>query len=691
MPKVNGGNRPIAIGDSVLRLLLRVLNAKYAGTIGKRLEPLQVAVGTSGGCEIIAALAQHSFSNHDYTLTLDLHSAFNQVWRRAIAEGLVIHAPGLLRIFKSLYGRPSELRSNTTEGRSLLVGRSMRGCKQGDPLSMLYFAVAIHAWLRSVNTLVIDRHAELAPDTTSFAIAYADDIALGGNPDVLCSCLPNISDSLSTTTGLRVTTNKCKLFGLDPNALHEEPALSISHEGSVLVGVPIGTDAFQRAHSTRIIDDAGRGASRVANATIPAQVKFALIAKCVNARPQYLCRNVHPYALNDTLAWFDREIDAALERIVGAPLDPHRAQLRGLPFSHAGCSLRRHKGSESINAFNNRVNLVSLFFRSYNHVVPAMQHVLDALSAREPIPFVHHDPLNHPVSTIKEEHNIILMMVQSGIEQEQDGLAKLSWIQSGTHTGAADTTYTASGKFLQWSGGLDLRWHMANNIFVSALRRRLCLPETNTPLACPHVHQHRPPGSHVNLADHFGHQLTCTVGITSGVHNRHNYICGSLSDLLRSDPLGDGPVPANVVAREVDVGHKPDGTVLRADVIFTENHNQQNAIRIVIDVTVPEPYNRHGIGRLPGAAVEHAAIGKIADYAAVAREPNTVFVPFALDSNGHIGSHATSFLNRLKQGNPAYGPRIKHFLQEVSFHLAKQTAVAAEAGRAAAYQALWHH
>ena len=88
VPKSNGGNRPIAIGDSLLRLYLRVLNAKYATDVGARLEPLQVAVGTSGGCEVMASLAQQSYSNNNYTLALDLHSAFNEIWRRAIAANV---------------------------------------------------------------------------------------------------------------------------------------------------------------------------------------------------------------------------------------------------------------------------------------------------------------------------------------------------------------------------------------------------------------------------------------------------------------------------------------------------------------------------------------------------------------------------------------------------------------------------
>jgi hypothetical protein len=697
VPKSGGGNRPIAIGDSLLRLLLRVINAKYAADVGKLLEPLQVAVGTSGGCEIMAALAQNSFSKRDHTLALDLHSAFNQVWRRSIATGLRNYAPGLLNLFKKLYGRPSELRSNAKEGRAVVVGQSMRGCKQGDPLSMLYFSVAIHDWLRSVNDLVNARHAALAPNITPFTIGYADDIALGGDPAILCSCMPDITNTLRAETGLRVTAHKCKLIGADPYVQPEGlPPIPSSDEGGILVGVPIGTDFFQREECARLLAAAAQGATHVTNAAaIPAQVKFALLFKCVNARPQYLTRNVHPGLLNDSLQAFDAAIDASLSRIVGTHLDPHRGQLRGLPLTHAGCGIRRHQGSESIHAFNTRINLISVFLRSYNHVVSAMSQVLEALAAREPIPFPHNDLPNHPVSSINEEHNTLFNMVVAGISGEYDGPAKVAWLRSGMHAGAADTTYTASGKFLLWAGGLDKRWHMEDPVFTSALRRRLCIPETNTNMLCPHAHRHHPIGANMNLASCFGHVILCTPaeGVTGPIISRHTYICNAMFALLRTLIPGEGPPPPQALSKEVIVGRRPNNADIKADIVFVENHDQATATRFVLDVTIVEPFNRHGVG-LPnaGAAVAAAAHDKRTSYAPVIRgEPNTVFVPFALDSNGHIGTEATEFLNRLKLNRPGFGSRIKPFIQEVSHHLAKQTAIASVAGMAAAYQALWHH
>jgi hypothetical protein len=484
------------------------------------------------------------------------------------------------------------------------------------------------------------------------------------------------------------------LLGSEPYALPAElPGVELCNEGTILVGVPIGTQAYQQAMCATILEAASGGAATVCNSrVICAQVKFALLSKCVNARPQYLARNVHPAQIAPSLHDFDRAIDISLEKILGTCLGPQRAILRGLPLSHSGCGIRRHEGAESINAFNSRVKLVTTFLQTFNQASRAMHRAYDALSALGTVPFTQLDLTNHhPVTLLKEVHLNQYSMVLANFESESDGQTKSAYLKSGLHLGAADSTFTASGKFLLWSGGPDHRWHMPDSIFINATRRRLCLPESPFDLMCPRIDLHDPPGSHVNLATNYAHTLLCRVGTPEAINNRHTFIAGALLDLIQFCYAGNGQVPVNHTNREVPVGHRPDGSIIQADIVHMENSNQPNQIKYVFDVTIVEPNNRDGIRRpVAGAAVETAAAEKFADYDPVMRQPNTVFVPFALDSNGHIGKSATAYLNLLKQRNPAAGSQIKHFLQHVSYHLAKQTAIAAEAARSFAYQRVWN-
>jgi hypothetical protein len=463
--------------------------------------------------------------------------------------------------------------------------------------------------------------------------------------------------------------------------------------------VPIGTLAFQQATCATLLEKASLGAATVSNShVVTDQVKLALLSMCVNARPQYLTRNVFPAVIAPHLRSFDQAIDHSLERILGARLGPHRAILRGLPLSQSGCGIRRHEGAESIHAFNSRSSLVQEFLQKFNQGSPAMLRTDNALKALGTIPFTQRDATNtHPVTSLKEVHLNLFSRVLENIKHEVDGLSKSAWLKSGQHISTADSPYSASGKFLLWSGGQDHRWHMPNAIYMNALRRRLCLSDTNSHIYCMHRESHDPPGSNVDLALNYGHVLLCRGsddGTSSAITNRHHRIRDALFDLIKKCFFGDDTVvPVEALNREIPVGNRPNtNTVIQADVVHVENHNQANAIKVVFDVTIVEPNSRHGIHRPEaGAAVEAAARAKIADYDPVTHnQPHTRFVPFALDSNGHIGRHATAYLKHLSELNPSAGSHIKHFLQHVSYHLTKQTAIAAEEKRAAAYQAVWN-
>ena len=62
--------------------------------------------------------------------------------------------PELVPIFYSAYGKPTTLRSTTTDGKNQIVGSSETGARQGDPLSMLFFAIAIHPTMERIDAIV---------------------------------------------------------------------------------------------------------------------------------------------------------------------------------------------------------------------------------------------------------------------------------------------------------------------------------------------------------------------------------------------------------------------------------------------------------------------------------------------------------------------------------------------------------
>ena len=128
--------------------------------------PLQLAVGIKGGCEIGARLAQVIYDHEGETLEggeemcleqMDLENAFNRQARRRIFDALLDLAPGLAKLFRVFYGRPTRLYLASGDH----IGTSATGVRQGDPLAMLFFSVGQQPTMRAIAAAVQEARTEV--------------------------------------------------------------------------------------------------------------------------------------------------------------------------------------------------------------------------------------------------------------------------------------------------------------------------------------------------------------------------------------------------------------------------------------------------------------------------------------------------------------------------------------------------
>jgi hypothetical protein len=59
--KPDGGKRPVAIGEGLYRFIWKCVMKVVGQQLGRKLMPLQLAVGVPGGCEIGARMAQLAY------------------------------------------------------------------------------------------------------------------------------------------------------------------------------------------------------------------------------------------------------------------------------------------------------------------------------------------------------------------------------------------------------------------------------------------------------------------------------------------------------------------------------------------------------------------------------------------------------------------------------------------------------
>jgi hypothetical protein len=168
------------------------------------------------------------------------------------------------------------------------------------------------------------------------ALAYLDDIVLIGTQEDTQLAYERLIEYLSTA-GLTVNRHKSKVL------LHHgvfEADISLEASGLKILGVPIGKEEFIREHLRNLLELQTRVLAYIP--LFPSYQQFPLLRSCINARPFYLARCLHPAVSRPYFMDFDSRIDTALSRLVGT----HAAYewtslLRHLPPRHGGIGLRR--------------------------------------------------------------------------------------------------------------------------------------------------------------------------------------------------------------------------------------------------------------------------------------------------------------------------------------------------------------
>ncbi|KAL0227277.1 hypothetical protein P9112_014601 [Eukaryota sp. TZLM1-RC] len=164
------GIRPIAVGESLFRLLASIVFDRVKDKASTVLNPHQFGIKTIDGASV-AAIASDTF--------------FNSVKREAIFEVIKSDFPDQSNLIFNSFGL-----------------KSSSGVKQGAPLGPLLFCSAIHKTLNIIK----QKYPSIK------IVAYMDDIPLIGSFDLLELVAQEIADSYEDI-GLHLNASNCLLIG----------------------------------------------------------------------------------------------------------------------------------------------------------------------------------------------------------------------------------------------------------------------------------------------------------------------------------------------------------------------------------------------------------------------------------------------------------------------------------------------
>ena len=328
LPKAGGDVRAVAPQGSLFKLIEKVL---YNGVVKAAPAVLknQYGIGCPNGVpaatkSCVAAL----LADPDHVLLqLDAANAFSSLHRPAVYKALSTSAPfkALAPWFKMAYGQPLRITARSPAGITTIEAAS--GVIQGTVLAPLFFAVAMQAALDV---------AIACPSTLT--VAYIDDVSLVG-PAAAVEFAANVFADELAKVGLSLNAGKCVLTR--STTVYSRPApdqlapAQLAHDaikiklgtndieavadGTVLLGTPLGTDAFVEAHFQAILDDEVTKIKTIEERVTLLQTRFHMLTMTRTAPMQHLARSCAPHnlrALEAVMAKHDTAMLEACHRMV---------------------------------------------------------------------------------------------------------------------------------------------------------------------------------------------------------------------------------------------------------------------------------------------------------------------------------------------------------------------------------------
>ena len=223
------------------------------------------------------------------------------------------------------------------------------------------------------------------------------------------------------------------------------------------------------------------------------------------------------------------------------------------------------------------------------------------------------------------------------------------------------SSYVGTGRWMEWCGGLDSRFILAEAEFREALRLRLLIPPFPSPgnVMCPTCQD-------VSLRDAPMHPLDCNA-LRAWRTRCHNLVRDQLAKLLRKE-FSDNDVQGDIRVEHSVVG--ATGITCKAD-IYCPLPTRTYIIDIaIVDPSAPSYTRMDDSHEVADAAAKHRERDKTTFFNEAAID-GAQFIPFMVEATGRLGPAARDFLHLIISRER---DALKDFLGHMSVTLAKLNA-----------------
>jgi hypothetical protein len=660
--KPAGGLRPIAPAEPFWKMAAGTGLATNTDAIATELGPYQLGLFATGGPETAGWLLR-CLAAHNAVLAMDFGNAFNALERSAMLNR-VYEVPGLATLWRMIhwaYSVNTPLWIRGPDGNITAEISSTGGCRQGDPLGPLLFAVAIR---RAYATMLAVGGDEVR------GAAILDDANIAGPPDKLLDCAEALLEG-GNHLGLELRWAKCKLLWQhrpanelpdDIRTRFEELGIPIVFGTTKLLGVPIGSSEGIQESLMRDVDDQQPFFDSILHDAMPACVAERLLRLCGIPRMNYVSRTNYPEDSIQPLRAFDAKVQRTAQILrqdtyapEAAPLQRSAISIRRdqQPFRHAGMSLR------SLSAVAD--------FAFLGALANSAPRLLEPLLGMGGFGAHFHSQLGASIACIR-------VMCGDDVEQllppanRLDPNTNMAFYATGAGRGLQHLQRDLSHSMERKAAAVTLQqctphqratvvasgapW--ANSFLALPLERMQSLPHDSAHATYTRLRLGDAPVTNLPPLCYCGQELTndpwhflcCNRLKATAMTYRHDLIVQTLADWIRRVGGTAQVEPRGLWAREDGGdGRRPDIRVLLGGLVF------------LLDAAVVHPTAASRIGTPTsltelGAATQMETL-KTRRYTQLARHEQATFVPFVVETFGGFGREARQFctlLSRFAEG-----------------------------------------
>lgn len=646
------GVRPIAMGDLVRKIATSCVVVAKKDDIRAFFEPLQFALGTKNGGELISyrvrEYIEKNINNPDACIVqLDAINAWNTSNRALNLKLALQHFPDMARVAYMLYGEHSWLRYNGERA----PFDSAEGVAQGCLLGVFLFALSVHC-------TVAQPVAQAFPSLEVHGW-YADDSSFGGPIQTVFNAIKMVEvKGEDPNYGLNMT--KCEVFfpitlsGGKPASDPFDARMKRATDGIVSLGSPIGTPKFVQDYVDTKVNAVKQLIDMIECLDNP-QCQWLMMRNLSFGKLGSRLRTVPTELALPAAKKLDELVSTAFSRLVGVPwLTDFQFRTLSLGSKLGGLGVRSaqlHASAARVASFtSSRAQLIKLGgppLTPPSDMAYTVQHLKSNLSAG----FVIDLEKEYTQKGLSKAIDIELKnRLLDTAPTKRDRAALIA--RSAPHSAAFLRQIPTKAK-----------WRMPDRYMTSLLRQRLGLPIGDVERPCPAPHCDK-------ICDVYGvHAMSCMR--SHDMIGKHNLICEFLAKKLRK--VG---YVARTEVQNLSVG--PHTKERPADILVV---NYERGRDRAFDVTVANPLKKSAIEETLKGDVLFAAkdlhTAKVNKYNEL--KPNVEVVPLAFQSlGGHTEQVSALILDiakRLKHHKNKASSIIKcELIVKISFILMKGVA-----------------